>query len=68
MANLIRLAVASGELIAIAPANAYRVLGTERPNSVALDPHKWLHAPFEAGCAFVRGGSAHRNTFTARHR
>ena len=43
-----------GALIAIAPENAYRVAGIERADSVALDPHKWLHAPFEAGCALVR--------------
>ncbi|MGQ0562171.1 MAG: pyridoxal phosphate-dependent decarboxylase family protein [Gemmatimonadota bacterium] len=23
-------------------------------DSIAMDPHKWLHAPFEAGCALVR--------------
>ncbi|TIU03872.1 MAG: amino acid decarboxylase, partial [Mesorhizobium sp.] len=32
-------------------------------DSVALDPHKWLHAPFEVGCALVRDASAHRKTF-----
>ena len=38
--------------------NAHRVAGIERADSVALDPHKWLHAPFEAGCALVRDASA----------
>ena len=52
-----------GALIAIAPQNAYRVAGIERANSVALDPHKWLHAPFEAGCALVRDAAMHRNAF-----
>jgi aromatic-L-amino-acid/L-tryptophan decarboxylase len=52
-----------GALIAIAPENAYRVAGIERADSVALDPHKWLHAPFEAGCALIRDASAHRRTF-----
>jgi aromatic-L-amino-acid decarboxylase len=52
-----------GALIAIAPKNAYRVAGIERADSVALDPHKWLHAPFESGCALVRDRSAHRGTF-----
>jgi aromatic-L-amino-acid/L-tryptophan decarboxylase len=52
-----------GALIAIAPKNAYRVAGIEQADSLALDPHKWLHAPFEAGCALVRDASAHRNTF-----
>src|SRR3546814_3654095 len=36
-----------GALLAIAPENAWRVAGLERADSVALDPHKWLHAPFE---------------------
>jgi len=52
-----------GALIAIAPENAYRVAGIEKADSVALDPHKWLHTPFEAGCALVRDRSAHRGTF-----
>ncbi|RUW50030.1 aspartate aminotransferase family protein [Mesorhizobium sp. M1A.F.Ca.ET.072.01.1.1] len=52
-----------GALIAIAPENRSLVAGIERAHSVALDPHKWLHAPFEAGCALVRDAVAHRNTF-----
>jgi aromatic-L-amino-acid/L-tryptophan decarboxylase len=52
-----------GALIAIAPENSYRVAGIEKADSVALDPHKWLHAPFEAGCALVKDASVHRNTF-----
>lgn len=52
-----------GALIAIAPQNRALVAGIEQAHSVALDPHKWLHAPFEAGCALVRDASAHRNTF-----
>jgi len=52
-----------GALIAVAPENAFRVAGIERADSVALDPHKWLHTPFEAGCALIRDASAHRSTF-----
>jgi aromatic-L-amino-acid/L-tryptophan decarboxylase len=52
-----------GALLAIAPANAYRVSGIARADSVALDPHKWLHAPFEVGCVLIRDASAHRGTF-----
>lgn len=37
--------------------------GIERADSVALDLHKWLHIPFEAGCAIVRSEKVHRNTF-----
>lgn len=28
--------------------------GIEHADSIALDPHKWLHQPFEAGCLLVR--------------
>ncbi|MBZ9726466.1 aspartate aminotransferase family protein [Mesorhizobium sp. CO1-1-11] len=52
-----------GALIAIAPHNAHRVAGIELADSVALDPHKWLHAPFEVGCALVRNAAAHRGAF-----
>jgi aromatic-L-amino-acid/L-tryptophan decarboxylase len=52
-----------GALIAIAPANAHRVTGLERADSIALDPHKWLHAPFEAGCVLVRDQAVHRAAF-----
>ncbi len=33
-------------------------------DSVSVDPHKWLYAPLEAGCALVRDESALRNTFS----
>lgn len=53
-----------GALLAISPDNRWRVRGIERADSVALDPHKWLHAPFEVGCALVRDESAHLATFS----
>lgn len=52
-----------GALIAIAPENAPLVAGLERADSIAMDPHKWLHAPFEAGCALVRDAKAHRDSY-----
>ena len=33
-------------------------------DSVALDPHKWLYAPLEAGCILVRDQEALRETFS----
>ena len=33
-------------------------------DSVAIDPHKWLYAPLEAGCALVRDPKILRDTFT----
>jgi glutamate/tyrosine decarboxylase-like PLP-dependent enzyme len=53
-----------GALIAIAPQSAHLVRGLERADSVALDPHKWLHAPFEVGCALVRDAAAHLASFS----
>jgi aromatic-L-amino-acid decarboxylase len=41
-----------------------RLRGIERADSVALDLHKWMHIPFEAGCIIVRSEKAHRNTFS----
>jgi len=38
--------------------------GIERADSVALDLHKWMHVPFEAGCILVRHNDAHRRTFS----
>ncbi|WP_265517287.1 pyridoxal phosphate-dependent decarboxylase family protein [Nitratireductor luteus] len=52
-----------GALITIAPKNSYRVTGIERADSLALDPHKWLHAPFEIGCVLVRDAPAHHRSF-----
>jgi glutamate/tyrosine decarboxylase-like PLP-dependent enzyme len=41
-----------------------KLAGIERADSVALDLHKWMHIPFEAGCVIVRSEKAHRNTFS----
>jgi aromatic-L-amino-acid decarboxylase len=41
-----------------------QLLGIERADSVALDLHKWMHIPFEAGCVLVRHEEAHRKTFS----
>lgn len=35
-----------------------------RADSVALDPHKWLYAPLEAGCVLVRDGQRLREAFS----
>jgi aromatic-L-amino-acid/L-tryptophan decarboxylase len=41
-----------------------QLVGIERADSVALDLHKWMHIPFEAGCVIVRSEPAHRRTFS----
>lgn len=38
--------------------------GISLADSVAVDPHKWLYAPLEAGCALVRNPEALRTTFS----
>ena len=40
-----------------------KLVGIECADSVALDLHKWMHVPFEAGCVLVRNKTAHRDTF-----
>lgn len=35
-------------------------------DSIAVDPHKWLHAPIEAACALVRNPQALLDTFSYR--
>jgi glutamate/tyrosine decarboxylase-like PLP-dependent enzyme len=37
--------------------------GMDRADSIALDLHKWMHIPFEAGCVLVRDASAHHDSF-----
>src|SRR6266566_1245574 len=38
--------------------------GISEADSVAVDPHKWLYAPLEAGCALVRYPEALRDAFS----
>ena len=33
------------------------------PNSVTLDPHKWLYQPMECGCVLIRDGARLERTF-----
>jgi len=54
---------AIGAVLAMSPRHRGLVSGIERADSVALDLHKWLQIPFEAGCALVRDRQLHRGTF-----
>ena len=36
----------------------------DEADSVAVDPHKWLYAPLEAGCVLVRDAQKLRNAFS----
>jgi glutamate/tyrosine decarboxylase-like PLP-dependent enzyme len=46
------------------PALAARYRGMERADSLALDPHKWLGVPVDAGCALVRRAGDLRDAFS----
>ena len=52
-----------GALVTLAPRHRHLVAGIEDADSLALDLHKWLHAPFEAGFALVRDRVQHLGAF-----
>jgi len=54
---------AYGGFAALAPNAPAEFAGLSECDSVAVDPHKWLYAPLEAGCALVRDVSKLRDAF-----
>ena len=55
---------AYGGLAAPVPGVPEDLRGLAAADSVAVDPHKWLYAPLEAGCALVRQPADLRNAFS----
>jgi aromatic-L-amino-acid/L-tryptophan decarboxylase len=55
---------AYGGFAAAVPEAPDDLRGLSQADSVAVDPHKWLYAPLEAGCALVRDPEALRATFS----
>ncbi|HSQ58957.1 MAG TPA: aminotransferase class V-fold PLP-dependent enzyme [Acidobacteriota bacterium] len=55
---------AYGGIAAAVPEAPDDLRGLAEADSVAVDPHKWLYAPLEAGCALVRDAEAHRAAFS----
>jgi glutamate/tyrosine decarboxylase-like PLP-dependent enzyme len=55
---------AYGAFGVIDPAISARFRGMERADSLALDPHKWLGVPVDAGCALVQRGDDLRDAFS----
>ncbi len=54
---------AYGGLAAVLPDAPGALAGLREADSVAVDPHKWLYAPLEAGCALVRDPEKLRAAF-----
>ena len=57
---------AYGGLAAGIPGAPEDLQALAQADSVAVDPHKWLYAPLEAGCALVRDPQLLRNAFSYR--
>jgi len=55
---------AYGGFAAAVPGAPEDLRGLVEADSVAVDPHKWLYSPLEAGCALVRQPESLRNAFT----
>ncbi len=55
---------AYGAFAARVPGAPADLAGLSEADSVAVDPHKWLYAPLEAGCALVRRPEDLRNAFS----
>jgi aromatic-L-amino-acid decarboxylase len=55
---------AYGAPAAVLPDASAELLGLREADSIALDPHKWLYSPLEAGCALVRDPNHLLETFS----
>jgi len=55
---------AYGGFAAAAPELDLRLAGIGVADSIAIDPHKWLYAPLEAGCTLVRDPATLRDAFS----
>ena len=55
---------AYGALAAMLPDAPADLKGLSEADSVAMDPHKWLYAPLEAGCILVRDANKLRAAFS----
>jgi aromatic-L-amino-acid/L-tryptophan decarboxylase len=55
---------AYGAMAAALPEASRDLKALRRADSVALDPHKWLYSPLEAGCVLVREAQTLPDTFS----
>ncbi len=56
---------AYGAPAAILPENEKLFRGMDQADSIALDPHKWLYAPLEAGCTLVKNPQHLLDTYSS---
>ena len=54
---------AYGGFAALTDRGRTALAGLELADSVTLDPHKWLHQPYECGCVLVRDGALLERAF-----
>ncbi|SOE23385.1 Glutamate or tyrosine decarboxylase [Spirosomataceae bacterium TFI 002] len=56
---------AYGAPAAVVPNQKHHFEGMEEADSIALDPHKWLYSPLEAGCTLVKNPQHLIDTFSS---
>lgn len=56
---------AYGVPAAVVPDFKEKFRGIEKADSIALDPHKWLYSPLEAGCTLVKNPDYLLKTFSS---
>jgi glutamate/tyrosine decarboxylase-like PLP-dependent enzyme len=56
---------AFGLYAAVVPATRHLTDGIADADSIAVDGHKWLNAPYDTGFAFVRDADLHAGSFSA---
>lgn len=56
---------AFGLYAAVSPRTRHLTEGIEAADSIAVDGHKWLNAPYDTGFAFVRDPNIHAGAFSA---
>jgi aromatic-L-amino-acid decarboxylase len=55
---------AYGGFVALSPSYNHLIKGISHADSIAIDPHKWLFVPYEAGCLLVKNPAYMRQTFS----
>jgi glutamate/tyrosine decarboxylase-like PLP-dependent enzyme len=56
---------AFGLYAALSPLTRHLTAGIDEADSIAVDGHKWLNAPYDTGFAFVRDANIHAGAFAA---